>query len=238
MTRLVLIRHGEAQSALDGIVGGETGCNGLSDLGRRQAAALHDRLARTGELGEVDALYASTLPRAVETAEAIAPALGGPPVELDRELREFDPGPQADGRRWEDYEREFPRELWDPFTPRNPGAESWASFGVRIGAALRRVAARHEGGTVVVACHGGVIEQSVVSFLGLGHHGDLSSFEIANTSITEWVQPAPDEQWWRPAGQWRLVRLNDFAHLEAVGQVRSNGYAVTTPAEATAIDPE
>jgi hypothetical protein len=88
-----------------------------------------------------------------------------------------------------------------------------------------------------------VIEQSVVSFFGLGHHGDLSSFEIANTSITEWVKPSPDEKWWRPGGQWRLVRLNDAAHLEVLGEGRPSGYSVvTTPlaagGAATAIDPE
>ncbi|HKH05169.1 MAG TPA: histidine phosphatase family protein [Acidimicrobiales bacterium] len=232
MTRLVLIRHGEAQSWVDGIVGGDQGCTGLSDLGRRQAIALRDRLARTGELGTVDALYASTLPRALETAEIIAPALGDPPIKQERELREFDPGEAADGRTWEDYEREYPRELWDAYRSRSPGAESWAQFGVRIGAALRDVAERHAGGTVVVACHGGVIEQSVVNFFGLGHHGELASFDIANTSLTEWVRPDPDEVWWRPGGQWRLLRLNDAAHLEGVG----GGHGGPPPV--TSIDPE
>jgi 2,3-bisphosphoglycerate-dependent phosphoglycerate mutase len=216
MTRLVLIRHGEAQSHVDGIVGGDTGCTGLSDLGRRQAVALRDRLARTGELGAVDALYASTLPRAIETAEIIAPAIGSPPVEVERDLREFDPG-EADGLTWEEYEKRFPRELWDAYRSRSPGAETWAEFGLRAGTILRRIADRHDGGTVVVACHGGVVEQSVVTFLGLGHEGELATFEIANTSITEWRRPDPDEPWWRPPGLWRLLRLNDAAHLEGVG---------------------
>jgi probable phosphoglycerate mutase len=212
MTRLVLIRHGEAQSWVDGVVGGERGCTGLSDLGRRQAAALRDRLARTRELGEVEALYASTLPRAVETAEAIAPALDDPPIKLERDLREFDPGPEGDGKRWEDYDRDYPPEVWDSYRPRSPGAESWAGFGLRVGTALRDVAARHTG-TVVIACHGGVIEQSVVTLFGLPANGDLSSFHIANTSITEWVRLGPDADTWRPGGEWRLARLNDAAHL-------------------------
>jgi len=212
MTRLVLIRHGEAQSAVDGIVGGDTGCTGLSDLGRRQAAALRDRLARTGELDQVDALYASSLPRAIETADIIAPALGDPPRKVARALREFDPG-EADGWTWEEYERRYPRDLWDAYRSRSPGAESWAQFSLRVGTALRELAQRHHGRTVVVACHGGVIEQSVVSFFGLAHLGELTTFEVANTSITEWLRPDPDEVWWRPPGLWRLIRLNDAAHL-------------------------
>jgi len=212
MTRLVLVRHGEAQSHVDGIVGGDTGCTGLSDLGRRQAAALRDRLARTGELGEVDALYASTLPRAIETAEIIAPALGDPLMKTERDLREFDPG-EADGSTWEQYELRYPRDTWNAFRPRSPGAETWAGMGVRVGGILRELAERHAGQTVVIACHGGVIEQSVITFLGLGHQGELATFDIENTSMTEWRRPSDEDVWWRPPGLWRLVRLNDAAHL-------------------------
>jgi probable phosphoglycerate mutase len=234
MTRIVLIRHGEAQTHVDGIVGGDTACSGLSDLGRRQAGALRDRLARTGELGTADALYASSLPRAIETAEIIAPALDDLPVEIERDLREFDPG-EADGLSWEEYEKRFPRELWDAYRSRSPGAESWAEFGVRVGTVLRRLAERHAGQTVVVACHGGVVEQSVVTFLGLGHQGELATFDIANTSITEWRRPDPDELWWRPPGLWRLMRLNDAAHLDVVGGRRSSApptaRTLTSPAD-------
>ena len=218
MTRIVLVRHGEAQSAVDGVVGGENGCTGLSELGRRQAMALRDRLARTGELPDVDALYASHLARAIETAEIIAPALDDPPVKPERELREFDAGEQADGMTWEEYERRYPRDPWDAYRGRSPGAESWAAFSLRIGAALRDLAERHRGETVVVACHGGVVEQSVVALLGLAHHGELVTFDVANTSITEWLRPDPDQPWWRPPGRWRLIRLNDAAHLADVGR--------------------
>ena len=48
---------------------------GLTERGRRQVEALGDRLAPTGELAGADALYASVLPRAIETAELLAPAL-------------------------------------------------------------------------------------------------------------------------------------------------------------------
>jgi 2,3-bisphosphoglycerate-dependent phosphoglycerate mutase len=211
MTRLVLIRHGEAQVHVDGVLGGERTCNGLSDLGRRQAEALRDRLKDSGELEPVDALYASTLPRARETAEIIAPALGHLDVRLDRDLREFDPG-EGDGLTWEEYERRFPRpDVFDPHRPRTPGSESWAQFGERIERALGKVVTAHPGETVVVACHGGVIEQAF-------HLWDVSvlrgvAIDIANTGITEflWADPWP---WHQPGEQsWRLVRHNDHAHL-------------------------
>jgi len=211
MTRLVLIRHGEAQVALDGILGGERGCRGLSELGRRQAEALRDRFKSTGELGQVDVLYASSLRRAVETAEIIAPALGDPEIQVDRELREFDPG-EADGMSWEEFnERYPPPEVRDPHLPRTPGGESWASFGERIERALARIAKDHADATVVIACHGGVIEHAF-HLWGISTLNGLF-IEIFNTGITEflWGDPWPWHQPSPPA--WRLVRHNDAAHL-------------------------
>ena len=211
MTRLVLVRHGQAQVHVDGILGGEVHCRGLSDLGRRQVAALRDRLKRTGELGEVDALYASTLPRAVETAEILAPALGDLEIRRERELREFDPG-EADGLTWEEFQERYPPpEVWDPHVPRTPGSESWAAFGERVERALTGLVAAHEGDTVVVACHGGVIEHAF-HLWGLSTQAGLA-LDIENASMTEflWADPWPWHQPGPPA--WRLIRHNDAAHL-------------------------
>jgi len=218
MTRLILVRHGEADSNVSGVLGGAVGCTGLSPLGVRQAEALAERLRRTGELGPVAALYASTLPRAIETAELLAPVLGGLEVRVVHDLREWDPG-EADGLTWEEFERDhpLPNGQWDAYANRAPGDESWAEFGLRAGRALHHLAEAHPDETVVVACHGGVIEQSVVTFLGLGFLGELATFHIANASITEWLRPDPHEEWWRPVGRWRLIRLNDAAHLFDLG---------------------
>jgi broad specificity phosphatase PhoE len=76
-TRIVLVRHGESRAQELGILGGHSGCQGLSHLGRRQVTLLRERLAATGELAGASTLYASIMPRAVETAEIIAAAIGG-----------------------------------------------------------------------------------------------------------------------------------------------------------------
>ena len=72
---MVLIRHGEAVCNVSGVCGGVVGCRGLTGAGREQVDALARRLAQSGELAGADALYASILPRAIETAERLAPAL-------------------------------------------------------------------------------------------------------------------------------------------------------------------
>jgi probable phosphoglycerate mutase len=211
---LVLIRHGEAQVHVDRILGGERTCSGLSAHGRQQAMALRDRLKATGELADVGVLYASSLPRAVETAEIIAPALGHPEVRIDRELREFDPG-DADGLTWEEYEAQYPMpEVRDPYRRRAPGGESWAEFGERVERALGRITQAHVDETVVIACHGGVIEHAF-HLWGLSVLNGLH-LEVQNTGITEfqWGDPWP---WHAPSPpSWRLVRHNDAAHLQTL----------------------
>src|SRR5919107_1170485 len=75
------------------ITGGMRGDAGLTDRGREQAQLLEKRL-REEEL-HADQLYASTLPRALETAQYVARALDLR-VQPDDELHELRPG-EADG---------------------------------------------------------------------------------------------------------------------------------------------
>src|SRR5450755_2558530 len=82
MTQLYLIRHGEAMGAIKGFVGD----GGLSPLGVQQAEQLRDRLLATKEIA-ADVFIASTLPRAQQTAQIIAPAIGVP-VQYDDEIQE------------------------------------------------------------------------------------------------------------------------------------------------------
>jgi probable phosphoglycerate mutase len=211
-TRLVLIRHGESQVTVDGVVGGPRTCSGLSPLGRRQAAALRDRLARTGEV-RADVLLSSTMPRAAETAEIIAPALGGLVVEQVDALVERLPG-ACDGMTWEDYRAEYRGDDWvfSIYEPLSPGGESFAEFQVRAAAALHQIASSLAGRTVVIACHGGIIESSMVAFLGVPPWTGSGAMHQPNTSITEWALD-PEARGHRGAVPWRLVRYNDAAHL-------------------------
>jgi probable phosphoglycerate mutase len=209
-TRLVLIRHGESRATVEGVVGGRRGDQGLSEIGVQQCCALRDRLAGSHELDRVDALYASELRRAVQTAEIIAPALGLARADIvqERALCELDPG-VGDGLTWEEFERLYglPDMRADPYVRLAPGGESLAEFQLRIGRALTRIANDHAGQTVVIACHGGVIDTAMVLFLGLARFGTYTGFNTANASLNEWVLPIAG------TGGWRLVRYNDHAHL-------------------------
>ncbi len=199
---------------VESVVAGHEGCRGLSDRGRHQVEALRDRLAATGEV-QADALLASVLPRAIETAEIISPALGGLVAKQDCDLCEIHPG-EADGLPWEEFRARYipPDTPRSPYKAWSPGGESWATFLARVGTALGEVALRHAGETVVVVCHGGVIEGSFAAF---GNQPLRRAFDVSieNTSITEWMwsEGTPVRSGLAEDARWKLVRFNDAAHL-------------------------
>jgi probable phosphoglycerate mutase len=202
-TRLLLVRHGESEVTVRRVVGGELTCSGLSPLGVRQAVALRDRLEREGGL-RVDALLTSTLPRAYETADLVASAIDAGHAERDPDLVEHRPG-EADGVAFADYAARFG--AFDlrahPDRPLSPGGESLNQFHARIIAAFARIEERFAGGTVLVVCHGGVIDVMFREYLGVGLQAPFDLWTL-NTSITEFV---------RGAERWMLRRYNDTAHL-------------------------
>ena len=203
-TRLFMIRHGESRVTVDRVIGGPRTCNGLSELGRRQAERLRDRLRETGEV-EATALYASSYPRAIETAEIIAPILGLTVTE-EPGFGEHDPGPDCDGLTFNNFLERYGMPDWesDPHAVTFPGGETVAEFRHRVGATLSRVVREHRGGAIVVACHGGVIDAAFRTLLRLPAHGAFE-LQTTNTSLTELVTTRRD--------RWRLVRYNDAAHI-------------------------
>ena len=207
-TTLLLVRHGESEVTVRRVLGGEATCTGLSELGRRQAAALRDRW-ESGTEPEVDVLYSSTLPRAIETAEIINPALGNLPLALDEDLVEHRPG-DADGMPFDQVEEVFgPLDFHSrPHSPMAPNAESAQAFFHRTSRGLERVLSDNVGRTVLISCHGGVIDIAFRYLLDLPRRGSFDLWTL-NTSITEFR--ANDAGPHR--GRWRLVRYNDHAHL-------------------------
>lgn len=190
------------------VIGGFRSCTGLSPLGRRQAERLRERLTETGELA-ADVLIASNFARATETAEVIAGSFTGLDIEIDAGFGEHDPGPEIDGMTFAGYVERFGSPDWsgDPHHDMFPGGETTAEFHLRVGAAISRTVREHAGRTIVVACHGGVVDAAFRHLLRIAPTG---SFELQtlNTSITEFRLA--------PSGAWRLIRYNDAAHLSGL----------------------
>lgn len=145
---MLLVRHAETDWNADGRLQGQTD-RPLSEFGRRQAREVAEALA--GE--QLDAVYASDLARARDTAEPIGARLGLP-VFLDPDLREKDWGTWEGLSAVERDRVEFV-------------GESTADHGARTLRALRRIAARNPGGHVVVVTHGGSVRRVQSATLGL-----------------------------------------------------------------------
>ncbi len=216
MTHLYLIRHGEAEANIKPIVAGMKGDTGLTLRGRLQAERLRDRLARTHEIA-ADVLIASTLPRARQTAEIIQPALGLPII-FDDEVQELYVG-EADGmmnaEAWATYGT--PDFEAAPLRPIAPGGESWGGFSLRVATALTRITSTHAGKTIVIVCHGGVIDNSFIHFLQMPSMVlPPTDFHTRNTSITHWEYVHR-----RNRLLWRLNSYNDIEHLHDIGAFES-----------------
>lgn len=203
-THVVIVRHGHSVAQVEGFASGHDTCRGLSDLGRRQAEALRDRLLRTGELDRCAAVYTSVLPRAIETAAIIAPGLAGREAAQECDWCEIHAG-EAEGLGWaEVVERFSADDPGDVFSGTIPGAETWDAFHDRVAGRLRRAATDHPGQTVVIVGHGGTVGAGFVAFEERPERvARALTHEARNTSITEWRLHADS---------WRLVRFNDASH--------------------------
>lgn len=207
MTELYLIRHGEAIGAVQKIIGDTP----LSPLGVTQAERLRDRLASTGEIA-ADILIASTLKRASQTAEIIAPALELP-IHYADEVHELRDG-AAEGMSEEAYREAYGSANFaeTPFRQVAPGGENWGQFVLRVCTALDHILREYEGKTIVLVCHGGVIGVTFLYFLGFDTlHYPQAGFDTLNTSITHWKRFPYHRS--INGYRWRLLKYNDDMHL-------------------------
>ncbi len=204
-TRFILIRHGESTANAFGVAGGMAGDKGLTELGRLQARALVVRLVQSGEFRDAVTMYHSNLPRARETAELVQSAFVNEiPLVEHPEVDELRVG-EGDGLTWAEFDERFEVPNWDkdPHLPNAPGGESLLGFYERVTKALSEIALRHPKDTVIVVCHGGVIEQATKWSLGLDP-GKRMRQRIEHCSITE-VEVNGDFR--------RLLRFNDQTPL-------------------------
>lgn len=207
--RIFLIRHGRQNSPL---------CNvnvPLSEAGRRQAALLGERLK--GEA--VDAVWSSSLLRAVETADIINESLHVE-REIREDLREISFGDmeglsdEVIADRFEDFLRERAKMEQDLSYP---GGESSKEVALRVLPVMEEIIEK-DYETVVVVTHGGVIRSLVSHYLGMDFaRTQLLAGHLENCGITElWVR--------KRDGRVILNRFNDFSHLEPYPELLRSGW--------------
>lgn len=216
---LYLIRHGQSYVNLSDWQHGNSD-EGLTDLGHRQAKATAVLMAE--RLDAVDAMYASTMRRARETAEPIADRLAAEIVFDDR-IREIGNN-QLDHAPFPDLPTDY-ADYWAtarPFssvTPTVDRGESLMHFRTRVGAFVEQLVTEQAGGTVIVVTHGGVVDTIFDHVFNVGPWPNVQVW-THNAAIThlERLEFAPESDWFAHAGpeQWRLHGHNDMAHLRGL----------------------
>lgn len=173
---------------------------------------MRDHLLEHGHI-DADVLMASTIPRAIETARIIAPAMGFDSFAQDCDLCEVHTG-EADGLAWSDYTTRFGAldMVAEPDRVFAPGGESWNTFHERVARTLDRLAQEHQDKTVVAVCHAGVIMASVRTIFDIPHPGTGARLLPDNTGMTEWEHEPS-------TGRWTLRTFNDVSHLRGLAEV-------------------
>jgi broad specificity phosphatase PhoE len=200
MTELILVRHGETVWNVEKIYRGRADVN-LDEVGIKQAELLGKYLGNW----ELEAIYSSSLKRALDTANIIARyhKIG---VYIADGLIDFDYG------EWQSLPEQEVRKLYpalldkwhnNPQEVRMPGGESLADVRERAAGVVDDVLSKYEG-SVVLASHRVVNKVLICSLLGL----DNSYFwnikqDVGGITIFNYVD-----------GRFVLTRHNDTSHLQ------------------------
>jgi len=196
---LLIIRHGlpVRRELAEGAADPE-----LAEDGHRQAALLASYLATE----PIDAIYASPLARARETATPLAHRLGldvaisAGVAEWDQNSPEYVPVEElkaANDPRWQ----AMLRGEWE-------SDESESEFRSRVLDAVETIIDGHRGQRVAVVCHGGIINGYLSHILGLGDFA--RGFFYPNYTSINRVAAAS-------SGERSVVTINETSHLRGTG---------------------
>lgn len=202
MVRLLLCRHGQTEWNVAHRFQGQSNSD-LTPLGKRQAVRLGERLDGIN----IDAVYSSSLPRALDTARLVVGNRGFDIIPVD-ELKEIYLG-KLEGLSFEEGESLYPDEMahfWD-LTSNTDERESVGDVMRRASRAIEEIAEKHPNQTVLIVTHGVVLRSLYVYF---------KRWDMKDASN----QPKPQSTCLcdirKEAGIWNIEMWNDTEHLKAL----------------------
>lgn len=199
MVRLLLCRHGQTEWNVAHRFQGQTNSN-LTPLGEQQAVKLGERLAET----HIDAVYSSSLQRALDTAKLIVGKRGFDIIPVDA-LKEIYLG-KLEGLTFEEGERLYPEAMmhfWG-LTSNTDEREAVGDVMRRASQAIEEIAQKHPDQTVLIVTHGVVLRSLYIYF---------KRWDMKDASN----QPKPQSTCLcdirKEAGVWDIKMWNDTEHL-------------------------
>jgi broad specificity phosphatase PhoE len=199
--RLILVRHGETAWNQERRIQGGSSDVELSEVGKKQA----ERLGLALKEKRINAIYSSTLKRALDTAQAIA-SQHKLTVQVESDLREMEVG-DLEGVPIAELGANFSQFLLEwrqgQGLEKLPGGESIADLADRVWAAIQDIIQRHRRETVVVVSHYLAVAVTICKALGWPL-SRLERIRVQNCSIN--IIDLGD-------GHPYLVSLGDTCHL-------------------------
>lgn len=199
---LILVRHGQTQWNKEQIFRGSKDIE-LDRTGRRQAEALGERLKSR----RIDAIYSSSLKRAMYTAEAIA-RLQGLPVMVGPGLVDMCFG-EWEGMSHQEVRQKDPKQyrIWkeNPWKAKIPGASKIKDIQAQSIKAIRGMIEDHPmESTIAVVTHRVILKLILMKILSMGPEG-FWSIKLSSCGLTtvEW-----------DGERFVLTCLNDTGHLD------------------------
>ena len=212
MTDIILIRHGETDWNRVRRMQGHLDI-GLNAHGQQQAQALATALANEA----VDAIYASDLQRASDTAQVIA-AAHQLQVIIDPALRERCYG-AFEGLMYDEISAHYPaafaqwraREPHARFPAGERSAETLHEFSLRAVAAVTHLARQHTGGKIIIVTHGGVLDCIYRAAHDMGLF-EPREFDMKNAAINRlhWRNSALHVTHWSQVTHLNMTALDEI----------------------------
>lgn len=207
MIRLYLLRHAENRANITKEFSSRTVDYPLTDKGVLQA----QQTAQYFLDKQIEAIYASPLKRAQQTAEIIA-AQRHLPVTVMENFREMDVGDLENGppsaEKWE-YHNALIMDWMNGHPERRfPGGENYFDLWGRMRGGLQAILARWAQGNILVVAHGGIFSLTLLEYCPQVDRQWLFHQDNPNCSISEILL---EENNGRLQGQ--LVFWADASHL-------------------------
>ncbi|MBD2103537.1 histidine phosphatase family protein [Leptolyngbya sp. FACHB-261] len=212
-TRLILIRHAEAEGNPEGRM---LGCveTELTPYGFHQARLLQQQLQ--DQALQPACLYTSPQKRALQTAQWVAPAV---PSQICPELRELDQGIFT-GLTWAEASQRYPELCarleqnvdWLPIE----GAETPQSARKRAEQFVQKILQVPLPSPVLIVTHGGLLSHLLSALLGSTRTWGFNVATTARFDLTldweRWLNAEATSRF--NSTLWRIERFNDTSHLK------------------------
>ncbi len=201
MTRVYLIRHGEAEGNVYRRAHGRHDGK-ITAQGLRQIAALAERFKDE----HIDALYSSDLSRTIATAGAIT-KYHDLEIVTEPRLREVNMGTWED-LPWGNIAQQAPEAMYcfnhDPDGWVVDFAETWPELKRRMYTAVTELAAKHQGQTIACVTHGTAIRALLSLIMGIKSR-DIAQLPYGDNTAVSLLEIEGD--------RINIVFANDSSHL-------------------------